>query len=478
MANKLKDFFTVIVSAVIIGTLAYTAVYLYQFYRIYEGFANVPLETYKDLLFKIAPIFIGAFLIMALIVSSKEKTKGVTKPISVSQKQLKNSNFYSLDLPVEAEKEDIKLEDIEEPPRRSEIPESGEEKVFSFKTSKVFTEQPPVLERTPIIEPVTKTEEPMTDDSSLDMRKIFSEDLSSDELDFLNRDTPEPITPIFEQPQVVQQPFANTTMGQPCSGNQNIQYIPVYAQPMVYQQGMPIYQNPYYTNQQLPPGMMYSQNPDMQNPEVVTPPVHQHTNPIPKTDTEPITQISPEPKSKEPLGENDLSNSSENGQINKMYVPPVDTPFNERNDFYERLQQEVEYSNKKKYEVSLILLNLEPKRFDNDFQVFDDAVKKFFDESAFIFEYVQDNTFAIILPFFSFFETQKELINLYDFLKKELLQRSTSFRAGFTSKFNRYVDSETILYETEVAFKKAIQDEDFCILGFEPDVNKYEQYYT
>ncbi len=147
-------------------------------------------------------------------------------------------------------------------------------------------------------------------------------------------------------------------------------------------------------------------------------------------------------------------------------------------DFYVRFQKEVDFSNDKKYEIALILINIEPKKYPSDFLIFKEAVESYFSDIAFIYDYTTTNTIAVILPFFSFKETQNELMSLYESLKDDLLQRSTLFRAGFTSKFTRLIDSETILYETETAFKKALEADTFCILGFEPDVNKYEQYYS
>lgn len=147
-------------------------------------------------------------------------------------------------------------------------------------------------------------------------------------------------------------------------------------------------------------------------------------------------------------------------------------------DFHKRLEEEVNFSNDKNYELTLLLLNIDPKKYSSDFDVFRQSLTDFFNETAFIYDYNYKNTVAVILPFFSYQESQQELIELYNKIKTDLQSRSTVLRAGFSSKFNRSIDSETLLYESEVAFKKAIEEQGFCILGFEPDINKYEQYYS
>lgn len=189
--------------------------------------------------------------------------------------------------------------------------------------------------------------------------------------------------------------------------------------------------------------------------------------PTPKRDSGPSSSQQPDkPKQSDSSKEAGVSARSNN-------LPA----FDGEDDFYKRLAQEVDFSNEKRYEVSLLLINLEPEKFSSDFLVFKEATSSFFQETSFIFEYTHEHSFAVILPFFSFSDAQKELVRFYTSLKDELTQRSTIFRAGFSSKFNRIIDSETLLYETEVAFKKALEDTGFCILGFEPDVNKYDQYY-
>jgi hypothetical protein len=52
------------------------------------------------------------------------------------------------------------------------------------------------------------------------------------------------------------------------------------------------------------------------------------------------------------------------------------------------------------------------------------------------------------------------------------------FRAGFTSKFSRYIDAYTMLYESESAFEKVTETPQSGILGFEPDLDAYQQYYS
>lgn len=182
-------------------------------------------------------------------------------------------------------------------------------------------------------------------------------------------------------------------------------------------------------------------------------------NVVPETD-EPMTDEEPQEQAAaevEPAGEE------------KKYLD---------DDFHKRLEEEVNFSNDKNYELTLLLMNIEPKKYSSDFDVFRQSLAEFFSETAFIYEYPYDHTVAVILPFFSYQESQQELIDLYAKIKIDLQSRSTILRAGFSSKFSRNIDSETLLYETEVAFKKAIEEQGFCILGFEPDINKYQQYYS
>ena len=492
MTTKVKEFFTFLVAFILVGTISYTGVHLYGSMSHYGGFSLIPLTDLKDLSWRVGPIFLILFLSTVLLLISKGKEPSeAKKPISVPHTNLARSNFYSLDLPEDPRQEEAVPE---KPPVKPKdpVPKAPEpEKTFTFKSSQVFARQPEPVQARP--KPAPRPEpKPEPAREVNDERRIFSDDLTPEEIDYLNlRDEPD-LSPQKEahgtepstvHPQQVVYPPGSS-----------IQYIPVYTQPIIYQDG--IAYMPMMSNGQQPQPVQHIHLPDHAGaPLPQAPKVEQEAvqAPLVQEPAAPQPVEVPEERYEEERRhqEEELQEAREQEtdqnrpreapirpEPSAPYTPPPDSRFTEDRDFYERLQQEVEYSNKKKYEVSLIILNLEPRRFTNDFSVFDESVREFFDESAFIFEYVQSNTFAIILPFFSFFETQKELLNLYDHLKKELIQRSTSFRAGYTSKFNRYVDSETILYETEVAFKKAQEENEFCVLGFEPDVNKYEQYYT
>jgi hypothetical protein len=147
-------------------------------------------------------------------------------------------------------------------------------------------------------------------------------------------------------------------------------------------------------------------------------------------------------------------------------------------DYMNSLIQEVGYSSENKYELSIVLLNIEPKADFTDFDRFKKRITSHFQDSAFIFEYERDYTMMIVLPFYSFDEIKKELVDLFGTMREDLNRRGVLFRAGFTSKFSRYIDAETMLNECESAFEQVTGEHQSAILGFEPDIDRYEQYYS
>ncbi|MCF7933254.1 MAG: hypothetical protein K9M84_02560 [Spirochaetia bacterium] len=343
MASKTKETFTVIVSMVLVALLSYSIIHVYRYYIHYGGLLAAPADVYLPFLYKVFPSFFVLFLATVILLATRSSDR--QRPTaSAAPAETEQNHTYSLD---------IFGADLE---KRSETPAAQAE--------------------------VPQESTPSGDEP-------YSEDLSSDELDF------------FNAPQV------------------------------------------------------FSENEPTSPEEPLQSPAEVHEN----------TQQSDAPQKRQQVYASVLTASEEA------------TPL-EKDDFYTRFREEVTFSNEKRYEISMILLNIEPKKFSSDFMVFKETIESFFSETAFVFDYPYKNTFAVVLPFFSFSETEQELTRLYDQMKSDLKQRSTAFRAGFTGKFSRLVDSETILYETEVAFKKALEDDRFCILGFEPDVNKYEQYYS
>lgn len=153
-------------------------------------------------------------------------------------------------------------------------------------------------------------------------------------------------------------------------------------------------------------------------------------------------------------------------------------PQEEEPKFIEALKQECEYSSNNKYELSVVLLNIQPDRDQTDFDRFSKRIADHFLDTAFIHEYEVPYSMVIIMPFYSFEEVKQELVSLYQSLKSDLDRRSVLFRAGFTSKFSRYIDAYTMLYESESAFEKVTETPQSGILGFEPDLDAYQQYYS
>lgn len=147
-------------------------------------------------------------------------------------------------------------------------------------------------------------------------------------------------------------------------------------------------------------------------------------------------------------------------------------------EYVTALKQECEYSTNNKYELSLVLMNLEPSHDQTDFDRFSKRIADHFQDTAFIYGYEVKNTMVIIMPFYSFDEVKQELVSLYKSLKSDLDRRSVIFRAGFTSKFSRYIDAYTMLNESESAFEKVTETPQSGILGFEPDLDAYQQYYS
>lgn len=145
--------------------------------------------------------------------------------------------------------------------------------------------------------------------------------------------------------------------------------------------------------------------------------------------------------------------------------------------FFERLSQEVSYSLENGYDLSLILIKIEPKYYKSDFEVFKEEINKHFSSSSFVYTFLYE-TFAIILPFHNYSETLDIIKDFYICLKDNFIKRGTTFFAGATATFRREIDPDTFLYEAEISLNKALEEENFCIIGFKANIEKYKQYYS
>lgn len=359
MANKTKEFITVVISMILITALSYTAIYLYRYYIYYDGFQQIPAHVYVDFLIRVFPAFFGIFAVITILLVTKSGNDTEHPFQAVTSSELQN--IYSLD---------IQIDETDEQHASCPAPNPPSEQITIHQQANPET----IPQKRSAEHDTAESVDPaFQEESSL----IFAKDLTPEEKDFLTPETP-------------------------------------------------------YTEAAEPSVAAASSLKD---------------DPV-KNDVSSGESVKPAYESVQEMG------------------------------FHERFKQEVEFSNEKKYEISLVILNIEPQKYSSDFLVFQGLIHDFFKESAFIFPYSKKNTFAIVLPFYSFQDTQNELLSLFESIRDELNHRSTSFRVGFTSKFNRYIDSETMIYETEIAFKKSLEEEVFCILGFEPDINKYEQYYS
>ncbi|MCF7943981.1 MAG: hypothetical protein K9L75_00405 [Spirochaetia bacterium] len=154
-----------------------------------------------------------------------------------------------------------------------------------------------------------------------------------------------------------------------------------------------------------------------------------------------------------------------------------DNDKNSSTQFFERLSQEVSYSIENGYDLSLILIKIEPKYYKSDFEVFKEEINKHFSSSSFVYTFLYE-TFAIILPFHNYSETLDIIKDFYICLKDNFIKRGTTFFAGATATFRRQIDPDTFLYEAEISLNKALEEENFCIIGFKANIEKYNQYYS
>ena len=141
--------------------------------------------------------------------------------------------------------------------------------------------------------------------------------------------------------------------------------------------------------------------------------------------------------------------------------------------FENRLFQEVKYANIHEFDLSLTLIAY---KYNNSFdETIEDkireAIGKYMKETSFIYQ-LQDNEFAIILPFSDYQEAQSQIVLLYRSVKEEFEKHSIILSAGFSSRFSRTIESDVLYKEAFMALNKALSKKTFSILGFEPDTSR------
>jgi len=148
--------------------------------------------------------------------------------------------------------------------------------------------------------------------------------------------------------------------------------------------------------------------------------------------------------------------------------------------FETRLSKELLFSQEHGYDVSLALIRF---RFKDKTKAvasmpsFAKVIHTFLGNSAYIYQYKESmvkNSYACIMPFANFSETQAELLALYRYMKDVLDEQEILFSSGFTSRFNRALDADIFLNEASSSLKKALRRRSFSLIGFEPDLDSFE----
>ncbi len=148
--------------------------------------------------------------------------------------------------------------------------------------------------------------------------------------------------------------------------------------------------------------------------------------------------------------------------------------------FETRLSKELLFSQDHGYDVSLALLRFRFKdkaKAVANMPSFAKVIHTFLGNSAYIYQFKESmvkNSYACIMPFANFDETQAELLALYRYMKDILDEQEILFSGGFTSRFSRALDADMFLNEASSSLKKALRRRSFSLIGFEPDIDSFE----
>ncbi len=159
-----------------------------------------------------------------------------------------------------------------------------------------------------------------------------------------------------------------------------------------------------------------------------------------------------------------------------------ETPEKEthQDTFETRLKKELLFSEEHGYDVSLALIRLrfrDKSKAPESMPLYAKVIYNFLGNSAYIYQYKESivkNSYACIMPFANFTETQKELLSLFRHIKEDLEAEGIVFSCGYTSRLSRRLEPELFLHEASVSLKKALQRKGFSLIGFEPDADTFD----
>ena len=143
-----------------------------------------------------------------------------------------------------------------------------------------------------------------------------------------------------------------------------------------------------------------------------------------------------------------------------------------------RVKQEVAYANENSYDISIAIIRFrfrEKNKPSTYLSLYEQAIRDFLGDSSYIYYFKEPalNSYAIIMPFAAFDETQQELIALYRFMKDAVEEDNLIFSCGFASRFDRDLDHDMLMNEAESSLRKALKKRSFSMIGFEPDIDRF-----
>lgn len=150
--------------------------------------------------------------------------------------------------------------------------------------------------------------------------------------------------------------------------------------------------------------------------------------------------------------------------------------------FPQRFKQEFEASAEHGYEITLAFIRLRFKdktKREEPLPKYEKLIRMFLKDTAYIYPYKSDqieNSYACIIPFANYKETEAELLALYRYLRDTLRNDELIFSSGFSSSYLRKFESTVLLNEAESSLKKALKRRSFSLIGFEPDVDLFESH--
>ena len=149
-----------------------------------------------------------------------------------------------------------------------------------------------------------------------------------------------------------------------------------------------------------------------------------------------------------------------------------------KNEFLKSsLENELEKCGSCELDLSLILIDIKNLKFtDSCVEKIKSTLLSNFQFKELIFEY-KTNGFAVICPNVTIDQAEKNADSLLEQLKNDTKDENISEIAlGISSRAERVIGAERIIFEAENALQKAIEDKDSKIIGFHIDIQKYREF--